>query len=504
MKSITPRQIAAIIGSVALINLIARLIGFLREVAIGVHYGTSAAADAIIAAYTIPNFIYLAAGGALTTAFISVYTNEPAHQKRKAASIILTYTGLAAALLSLLFFLLPDFFIRLFFSGMIEETQQLTGDLFKIMSLGTFFLTISMLFTGYLNANRYYKASALAPLFFNIVYVGGAVLFMPVIGIDAYAWSVLAAAILMYGYLFIELRKRNLNLQTLIFTGGSEGLIRRYLWRALPILIGGATIQLYFLLQRIFASGMGEGTIAALNYSSKLIQIPQSILITAVTTVLFPLISQMAAETKTRELQQMYSKGILYLCLLIIPSSVFVFLNAEALISVVFEYGAFGREASIITADLLKVFVVGMTAHALNVYLTRFFYAHHFNWLAVFIGAFNVFIVNIGVIFILLPMGGASAIAWGMTISGITQLIMLLIISKVKMGMKPDVGKNLIRILGLTVALGGIFILIQPFENPILQLGVSMSALAAVLLILVLWTDPSKRWADKLNKMLKK
>ncbi|WP_404404964.1 murein biosynthesis integral membrane protein MurJ [Jeotgalibacillus malaysiensis] len=503
MKSLTPRQIVAIIGSVAVINLIARLIGFLREVAIGVHYGTSAAADAIIAAYTIPNFIYLAAGGALTTAFISVYTNEPEQHKKRAASVILTYTGLAAAVLSLLFFLLPDLWIQLFFSGMAADTISLTGDLFRIMALGTFFLTLSMLFTGYLNANRYYKASALAPLLFNIVYVGGAVLFMPVIGIDAYAWSVMAAALLMYGYLFLEIKKRRLALEPFAYTGGSEGLMKRYLWRALPILLGGATIQLYFLLQRIFASGMGEGTIAALNYSSKLIQIPQSILITAVTTVLFPLISQMAAAEKKHELQEMYKRGILYLCLLIIPASVFVFFNAESIISIVFEYGAFDREASQITAGLLKIFVVGMTAHALNVYLTRFYYAQQLNWLAVGIGAFNVFLVNIGVILFLMPSLGASAIAWGMTISGLTQLLMLLIIALYKMDLKPDVGGALIKILGLSTLLGGIFILMRLMEYSILQLIINVFILMFVMIALLIWTDAEK-WSGKIKKLIRK
>lgn len=62
-----------IIGAVAVINIVARLFGFLREVAIADEYGTTDPANAIITAYTIPNFIYLVVGGALTTAFISVY-----------------------------------------------------------------------------------------------------------------------------------------------------------------------------------------------------------------------------------------------------------------------------------------------------------------------------------------------------------------------------------------------------------------------------------------------
>lgn len=63
-------RLLKIIGAVAVINIVARLFGFAREVLIGHQFGTGAVADSIITAYTVPNFIYLIAGGALTTAFI--------------------------------------------------------------------------------------------------------------------------------------------------------------------------------------------------------------------------------------------------------------------------------------------------------------------------------------------------------------------------------------------------------------------------------------------------
>lgn len=65
-----------IVGAVAVINIVARLFGFLREMIIGYQYGTSYIADSIFTAYTIPNFLYLVIGGAFTTAFISIYNQK--------------------------------------------------------------------------------------------------------------------------------------------------------------------------------------------------------------------------------------------------------------------------------------------------------------------------------------------------------------------------------------------------------------------------------------------
>jgi len=65
-----------VIGAVAIINIIARLFGFFREMVIGFQYGSGAIADSIFTAYMIPNFLYLVVGGAFTTAVISILNRE--------------------------------------------------------------------------------------------------------------------------------------------------------------------------------------------------------------------------------------------------------------------------------------------------------------------------------------------------------------------------------------------------------------------------------------------
>jgi putative peptidoglycan lipid II flippase len=49
-------KIMKIAGAVAIINILARLLGFIREIAITNQYGASTTADTIAKAYTIPNF----------------------------------------------------------------------------------------------------------------------------------------------------------------------------------------------------------------------------------------------------------------------------------------------------------------------------------------------------------------------------------------------------------------------------------------------------------------
>lgn len=92
-----------IVGAVAVINIVARIFGFLREMVIGFQYGSSNYSDSIFTAYTIPNFLYLAVGGAFTTAVISIYNRETTDRalfvKQSFTIVLITTTNLTAVMM---------------------------------------------------------------------------------------------------------------------------------------------------------------------------------------------------------------------------------------------------------------------------------------------------------------------------------------------------------------------------------------------------------------------
>ncbi|SFE92360.1 murein biosynthesis integral membrane protein MurJ [Alteribacillus iranensis] len=418
------KSLLQIIGAVAVINLLSRLIGFFREVVIGYQFGTGFEADSVVTAYTLPNFFYVVAGGAITTAFISIYTKmEDPLMRREYLERIFGWLSLVLIVFSVFLILFSKQVVALLFPGLEEEEFLLTADLFQIMAPATFFLIISMWFTGLLNVNNRFKWTAVSTLILNASFLSIAVLFYPLLGAYAHAWGAIVSAVLMCVFLIYLIRRGG-------FFHFRPRLSRSpETWRtmkmAIPILLGGATLQLYFLIHRVFASWLEDGYIAALNYTSKIVQLPQSVLMMAVTTVIYPILSKKVAAGDTNEISGLYSRGLRLMGLTILPTAVFVIIYAEEIIRVIFQYGTFDEQSTQMAAPLLQILVIGMFFHAANLYVTRFFYAYEKSIFPVTMSLISVLGINVGLNVLLVNPFGAAGIAWGTSISSICNFILL-------------------------------------------------------------------------------
>ena len=422
-----------VIGAVALVNILARLFGFFREVVIGYQYGTSRVADAIITAYTIPNFLYLVVGGAITTAFISVYTKLP--EKRRIIFTKQTFTAIVVigGTLSIAMLLLSIPLLDLVFPGLDRETLEQTNVLFLWMAPSTIFLVFAMWLSGVLNLHEKYQLSALSTLVLNIVFVGIAVLFTPVLGPNSYGLGALVGSVAMAGMVIYGVQREKIPWCSL--QGRWDQDMKRLGLMAFPILLGGATLQFYFFIQRIFAAQLEEGIIAALNYASKFTQFPQAVLMTAVTTVIYPMLSKKIAAGEIEEIQALYGQGLRLLGLLLIPTAIYTAFYAQPIIEIVFQYGAFTKESSELTIPLLQVYAMSMVGLATTVYVTRFFYANEVSILPVVLNVLSVFGVNIVVTLLLIDELGATAVAWGTTISSITNVALHILFAYKRLGL---------------------------------------------------------------------
>ncbi|PIC96150.1 murein biosynthesis protein MurJ [Sporosarcina sp. P26b] len=408
-----------IIGGVAIINIVARLFGFGREVVIGRQYGTSTVADAIATAYTIPNFIYLVLGGALTTAFISVYHSSKMDKPlfvRKAFTTVV----LSATLVTVVIIALTNPILHLFFKELSEEDYTLVRNLFLWMMPSSIVLVMSTWMSGLLNINDRFQLSSLAILLYNATFVGIGFALTKWLGPESYGVGAMVSAVLMGLFLYWGIKRADLS--SLKPSFGMPTDIKRMWWLALPILFGGASLQFYFVIHRIAAGGLGEGAISSINYASKLTGFPQAILMTAVTTVIYPMLAKKEGEGDTGMIKKLYKKGMLYMVVLLVPTTVFCYIFAEPLIKLVF---GFDEKSIMLTVPVFKVFALSMFFLAANTYITRFYYAKGNSIMPIIFSLISVFGINIGIIYAFVDQIGAQAIAYGTVISAAVNFLLL-------------------------------------------------------------------------------
>lgn len=427
------KGILKIIGAVAVINILARLVGFARETYIAVEFGTTLYSDSIVNAYTIPNFLYLVIGGAFTTAFISIY-----HKTSSSITeyIQRTFTTIAVSitLIVILFMALADPILMQFFQVENQAEYEILRSLYYWMMPSTIMLVLSTWMSGILNVQGRYHLSAFSVLIYNASFLLVSVVLSITMGPVGMGIGALVGAICMF--LFLVFGVRNVN-EMSFKPNFKQAEDQKMLWKiALPIMLGGATAQLYILIQRFFTNMLEAGVPSAMNYATKMSQFPQAILMTAVTTVIFPLLSKKEGEGDTESVKQLYVRGMRLLYLLVLPVSVFFYFQAEGIVRIIFEYKEFDAESTAITAPLLQVFSTTMFFLAANTYITRFYYAKGNSVLPMIFSILTVFGVNIAVVMATIDEMGANAVALGTLISAIVNFLLLVFVLQSKYKLK--------------------------------------------------------------------
>jgi putative peptidoglycan lipid II flippase len=200
-----------------------------------------------------------------------------------------------------------------------------------------------------------------------------------------------------------------------------------------PIAIGSAAGQIALLFDRAFASGLNEGTIAAMNFAVKVVGFPQQIFVTAIATVIFPLFAGQFAQKNRVAMRRSVATGLQMVVFLTLPSAWGLCMLAGPIVQTLFERGAFTPEATVLCAQLLPFAAVGLVALAANVVLTRCLYACGVVRIAIAISVATV-ALNVALSLAWLPSLGARGLLLANAVSQTLQTIAYVVVASRALG----------------------------------------------------------------------
>lgn len=375
-------RIARAAGVVGFFTFLSRITGLFRDVIVGYLFGAQGAADAFFVAFRIPNLLRrLTAEGALTVAFVPVFTNYLAKEGKpeavKVAQVIFTFVALLLAAITVFGILFAEPIARLFAPGFLDDAEKfsLTVYLLRLMFPYIFFVSLVALSMGVLNALRHFMAPALSPVLFNLCIVICAGLLAPVLSEPVLS--------LGYGVLLGGIAQLALQLPYLFRYGFAptanfafaHPALRRLVFLMGPAVFGAAVHQVNVLVSTILASLLPVGSVSFLYYADRLLEFPVGVFAIALGTAALPSFSLLLAKGDTAGLRSTVAYALKIINFVSLPASLGLVAVAVPVFAILFQRGAFDGSTTVSTAQALVYYALGLWGISGAKLLAPVFYA---------------------------------------------------------------------------------------------------------------------------------
>lgn len=438
--SSTGTKVAKAAGIIMVAMVLSRILGYVRDVVIYTNFGQNNLTDAYNAAFSIPDFLYyLLIGGALSSAFIPVFsgyiaTNKEEDGWRVASTIfnIVIILMLVGIMLGIIF---APALIRILVPGFSPENMALTVKMTRIMFLQTFFMALNGISMGILHSYQRFLAPAAGAVLYNlgIILVGVFLLpyLGPELGIIGFAIGVVVGAVLNFAVQLPALLKIGLRYQ-FIFDLKHPG-VRKIGALILPVLIGLSVTQFNLFVNQNLGSSLPSGMLSALRAAQRIMQLPIGVFAVAIAVAVFPTLTGHAARQEREQFKKTMSLGIRTIFFITIPAAMGLVALKTPIVRMLFQQGQFTPGDTSTTAYALLFYCLGLFAYSALQLLNRVFYALQDTLTPVAVGAFTI-LVNIALNFLLIKPLGHGGLALAYSLAGIINMFLLLFIFRSKVG----------------------------------------------------------------------
>ncbi|MCL6481779.1 MAG: murein biosynthesis integral membrane protein MurJ [Firmicutes bacterium] len=367
------KQILKSASVITLVTIVSRILGYLRDQRIALLLGTGPLADSFWLAYRLPNMLRRLVGeGAMSAAFIPVFTGYVA--KRSSAEVwefanrLFWTLALLLAVMTVFGMIFSREVVLLFTAldrtpGHWEDAIGLNRLVFPYV----FFIGLAALAMAILNCFHIFGPPAATPVLLNvaiIVFSFGALRRHFADPAQALAFGVLLGGAFQFLMLLPLLTKQGMRFEFGI--SFRHPGIRSVARLMAPAFLGYGVYQINVVVNTIFATAerMPEGTLTALQYGDRIMELVLGGYAIAVATAILPMMSHQAASLEYEKLKQTFAFSLRIVSFITIPAMVGLVVMREPIIRVLFQYGEFDAESTTLTARALLYYALGLPALA--------------------------------------------------------------------------------------------------------------------------------------------
>lgn len=415
----------------AFLTLISKCLGFIREMIFAGFFGTGYVMDAYVMAQSIPSMLVAGVLSAVSTSFMPIFSDKMEQEGETAGNRfvnevldLLTKTAIVVATFGVIF---STQLVEIFASGFRGEQAALTAFFLKIAFIYFIFSACNDLITKYLQYKNVFLPQVAFGYVQNFLVVGFAIL-------AAYVTEKLLIFGLLFSYIIIHF--------LLLWMAKREGFTRKVSFRnsdvarpiialALPVFIGGYVSTINTYVDRMLASELPEGSVAALNYAVIIIGLVSGLTVSIISTITFPRLNKARAQENQGKYNEVLCKSFNLNVIITIPFSLGAMFFSNEVVQIIYERGAFNEEATAMTAVALFWYGPYLCLSQLNAQSIYAFQTNKDMKTPMYIGVVSV-IVNICFNIILVRVMGIGGLALATSIATIVSLTISLLVLKKK------------------------------------------------------------------------
>lgn len=352
------------------------VLGFIYQILLAKWFGTTSDMDAYLAAATLPTIITMVFFGTLNVTFIPVFIEFQTRKNETEAWRIASYTLIDTAVILGLFsaggIIFSRPLLKAIVPGLPPSQIVLATKISQIL-----FISIILSGSGHLLSSIYFAIhKTVIPPLFTMLQRGVQLLLLfalfPSLGIFALPWSFLGS----WGFYFLALVP--IILKPGRFYPGfglSHTGVRKIATLMAPLILASFFYRAYPAVDRYFASNFGEGSIAALGYAKRLLQVMSKLLVFGPVMTLFPIFSEHASRDDMNRLADSLAKSLRMMIFILLPACLLLGLLSLPLIRLLLERGKFTYESSLITSKILSWYAIALFFLVVNDFNMKLLYS---------------------------------------------------------------------------------------------------------------------------------
>lgn len=379
-----------------------RVLGLIRDRLLAARFAPEEL-GVYFAAFRLPNLLFeLLVMGALTSAFIPVFTKYITEEKEKEAwrmaSIVINVSLVILFIITLPIIVWTKELSHLFAPGFsASEIDTMASYTRFMMVFQVAPLLIGNFFTGILQSYRLFLLPAFAPVIYNVGIIIGIVVLTPFVGLYA---PVIGVGIGAFLFMAIQI--------PVLFTVGyrytpsfqytHEGVqeVGKLMG---PRTLGLAISQIDTTVDLMLASLLGARMVTIFNFAQHLQQLPIGLFGATIAQAALPSLSVASVKDDQEAFKKTVIPALHQIFFFVLPFSVLFIVLRIPIVRLVFGASRFDWDATVLTGMTLSTFSISLFAQSISQLLARGFYALYDTKTPVIIGIATISINTLFSIF---------------------------------------------------------------------------------------------------------